>query len=224
MANVRVFDVDLSDVTGRILSPLAAAQGLSGRARGRISEKVRDELRIVLREMLVRAYLDGSAPNRTGRSRSIMLRGIRTFGGRGTQVRGHIIGPDFIRAHNEGATITPKRAKALAIPLPPAQRPDGTPKLPGPRSWSNIVKTFIFKSKKTGQAYIAYKNMGGSLVLLYMLVDKVVLKKHSGFLDRQWDISKPSIMEVLGQAMLVEFARVDLLRLARVTTGGRGRR
>lgn len=224
MANVRVFEADLGVVSASIYAPLLAAKGISGRANGRIARAVRIELQKVLREMLVRSYIDGSAPSRTGRSRNIMLNGVRAFGSSVGTLRGHIIGPDYIRAHNEGALITPKSARALTIPLPAAQRPDGSPKLPGPRSWSNIARTFIYKSKNTGQAYIAYKNQAGGLTLLYLLVDSAQLSKYSGYLDKQWDISKPNIMAAFGRAMLFEMSRVDLLSMARVTYRGRGRR
>jgi hypothetical protein len=101
-----------------------------------------------------------------------------------------------------------------------AKRPDGTPKLPGPRSWRNIQKTFIFRSKKTQQAYIAYKRPGGGLTVLYVLVDEFTLTKHTGKLIRAWDLEKPSLVEALGRAMLFEMGTVDLLGLARVTYRG----
>lgn len=223
MANVRVFEAELGFVAAGIYAPLFAAQGISGRANARIARTVRLELQKVLKEMLVRAYADGSAPVRTGRSRSIMFAGTRAFGSSVATLRGHIIGPEYIRAQNEGATITPKRTRALTIPLPAATRGDGSPKLPGPRSWSNVLPTFIYKSQNTGQAYIAYKNASGSLTLLYLLVDQVTLSKHKGFIDRQWNLSKPDIMAAFGRAMLFEMSQVDLLSLARVTFAGRGR-
>jgi hypothetical protein len=218
MANVKVFEADLGKVVSSINGPLSRAQGLSGRAIGRINTRVRTELRNVLHQMLIRAYADGSAPSRSGKSKRIMLNGIRTFGSRSSGIRGHIIGPDYIAAHNEGATITPKKAKALAIPIGAALRPDGTPKLNGPRSWQNIVKTFIFKSRKTGQGYIAYRNGAGGVTLLYVLVDQAVLRQHSGFLDRAWNLNKFSVMQEFGEAVQFEFAQVNLRDLARVTS------
>lgn len=222
--NVHVFDVDLSDVAATIYRPLLRATGISGRAETRISRQVREALKDALRDMLSRAYADGSAPVRTGRSRGIMFRGVRAFGSNFNSLRGYIIGPDYIAAHNEGGTITPSGASALTIPLPAAQRSDGSPKLPGPRSWSNVLKTFIYKSKKTGNAYIAYKNKSGELTLLYLLVDEVQLRKYKGFLDRAWDFQKPDVIETFGRAMLFEMSQVNLLSLARVSSGGRGRR
>jgi hypothetical protein len=156
-----------------------------------------------------------------------MLRGVRAFGSRIGNVRGYILGPSYIKAHEEGATITPQNARALAIPLPAAQRPDGSPKLPGPRSWQNIQKTFIYKSKRTGNGYIAYKN-GDSLVLLYVLVDQVTLSRYKGFLSSSFDLRKPDVIEAFGQAMLFEMSLVDLGSIAglsrKYSRGGTGRR
>jgi len=227
--NVRVFEADLSDTVTAAYRPLLVAKGLSGRGELRIVRRVRAAVKQALLDTLVRAYRDGSAPYRTGRSRRIMFSGIRVFGTTFASLRGHIIGPDYIRAHNEGAVIEPKRAKALAIPLPPAMRADGTPKLPGPRSWRNVQRTFIYKSRKTGQGYIAYKAQSGKLTLLYALVESAQLSKYEGFLDNSWNFEKFQIIETLGAAILFEMGRVDLLDLARVTyrgrrSGGRRRR
>lgn len=219
--NVRVFEADLSGVVPGIYAPLLGARGVSGRAQGRIARTVREAIRKALLDTVIDAYRDGSAPYRTGNARNVMRYGVRAFGQTFTGLRGHIIGPDYIAAHENGATILPKKAKALAIPLPAAQRPDGSPKLPGPRSWRNIRRTFIYKSRKTGKAYIAFKGASGRLTLLYVLVDSVTLSKYSGFLARSWERQIPDIVEALGNALFFEMSQVDLLSLARVTYKGR---
>lgn len=221
MANVRVFNADLTGIVPNIYGPLLRAAGVSGRAETRVSRIIREALRQALTDTVRRAFLDG-APVRTGRARRVMLNGVRAFGTNFGGLRGHIIGPNYMKAHEDGATIRPTRARALAIPLPAAQRADGSPKLPGPRSWRNILKTFLYKSKKTGNMYIAYKNNSGSLTLLYVLVDSATLSKHSGFLARAWETQKPDIVEAMGRAMLFEFGQVDLLGLTGVTYRGRG--
>lgn len=160
-------------------------------------------------------------PYRTGRGYRQMLGGVRVFGTSFNNLRGYIVGPSYMRAHEEGATIVPVRAKALTIPLPPALKADGTPKLPGPRSWQNVLDTFIYRSKKTGRAYIAYRNRTGGLTLLYVLVSEVQLRTHKGWLSRAFNKQKPALMEAVGQAMLFEMSSVDLLDLARVTYRGR---
>lgn len=226
MANVRVIEAELGGLTSRTYGPMRRAKGISGRAERRIAVATREALRTALQNLITRVYLDGSAPrSRSGKARRIMSGGVRAFGTRLEGIRGHIIGPDYIRAQEEGARITPKSARALAIPLPPAQRPDGTPKLPGPRSWQNIRKTFLWKSKRTNQMYIVYQAPDGeSLVFLYALVDEVELGKYKDFLRNGWLKERDIVFEAFGQAMLFEMSRVNLGRLARVTTGGRRRR
>lgn len=219
----RVFEVDLGDVANGIYAPLLRAQGLSGRATTRVTRVTRDAIRQALTDTIIRAYRDGSAPFRTGRTRLRLLSGVRAQGSTLINLKGWIVGPTYVEAHEEGSTITPKRARALAIPLPPALRADGTPKLPGPNSWRNIVGTFIYKSRRTGQAYIAYKTAAGDLTLLYVLVDSATLSKYKGFLSRSWELEKNSIMVAIGNAMLFEMGQVDMLSLARVTFAGRGR-
>ena len=224
MADKRVFGVDLGDVVTGIYAPLLKAQGISGRGNIRVARVVRNAVRQALTDTIIRAYRDGAAPIRTGRTRLKLLGGVRAVGSNLLTLRGWIVGPSYVEAHETGATITPKRARALTIPLEPALRPDGTPKLPSANSWRNIVGTFIYKSKKTGQAYIAYKNSSGNLTLLYVLVDSATLSKYKGFISRAWELEKPAIMAALGRAMIFEMSTVDLLSLSRVTYRGRGRR
>lgn len=224
MADKRVFEVDLGDVVTGIYSPLLRAQGISGRGTVRVARVTRNAIRQALTDTIIRAYRDGAAPHRTGRTRLKLLGGVRAQGSTLISLKGWIVGPSYVEAHEEGATITPKRAKALAIPLAPALRADGSPKLPGPNSWRNVLGTFIYKSRTTGQAYIAYKNSSGNLTLLYVLVDSATLSKYKGFLSRSWDREKNSIMIAIGNAMLFEMSQVDLLSLARVTYRGRSTR
>jgi hypothetical protein len=216
--NVKVFEVNVGGVVGGIFAGIARTASI--RNQSVMAAQMREALRQTLIEVVQGAYRDGSAPVRTGKSRNIMLRGVRVYGSSFANLRGHIIGPDYIRTQEDGAVIRPVNAKALTIPLAAALRPDGTPKLPGPRSWQNILPTFIFKSKKTDNSYIAYKNPGGGLTLLYVLVDEVTITKR-GFLAKNWNQRKPLLMERIGIIMLEEFAKIDLMQLARIKVRGR---
>jgi hypothetical protein len=203
---VRLLEIDAS-ILGRSITAATKA-GLSGRAEDRIAKKTREEMRDVYLRTINDAFMDGGV--RSGNARNIMRAGVRVFGSRNiTNLRGYVLGPSYIAKQNEGGVITPKNSKKLAIPLDAALRPDGTPKLPGPRSWSNIRNTFIYKSKKNGRAYIAYNNgPGGRLVLLYALVDRVELSKNKGFLDRPFSIYAPQIADAFADAFLLELSRV----------------
>jgi hypothetical protein len=69
-----------------------------------------------------------------------------------------------------GATIRPKRAKYLTVPLPAALNPDGTPKKRGARDWDN---TFVIRSKN-GSLLIVQK-VGDQIVPLYVLRTEVTI-------------------------------------------------
>lgn len=215
----RVFEVDVSSEAGRAFRPLLGAKGVSGRAQTRVARRLRPALKKALTDMVEDVAALGF--RRSGTAIRIMRSGIRVFGTSFQALRGHIIGPTYVRAHEDGSVIKPKNAEALAIPLPAALRPDGTPKLPRPRMWQNTLNTFIYKSKRNGRGYIAYRGSSGRLVLLYALVEEVELSKHKGFLTRAWERRQGDLLEAFGRIMLDEFDEVNILGLARIRTKGR---
>ena len=222
MRNVKVFTAPIGLATARIFGPLLRAK-MSRRAETRMARRMRAALRRALTDTIRFAYIDGSGPFRTGRSKRKLLNGVRSFGTTFNGLRGHVMGPVSIAAHENGSTIKPKNAKALAIPLPDALRADGTPKLPGPNSW-RITGSFIYKSRKTGRAYIARKNVDGKLVLLYALVDEVKLSKYKGFISKSWSKRAPEMLQEFGNIMMQEISSVNLLGLSRLSVGGGRRR
>jgi hypothetical protein len=154
--------------------------------------------------MLIDIFSDGAV--RSGNARNIMRAGIRVFGsGNIASIRGYVIGPTYMQMLDRGATIYPKNAKKLAIPLYAAIKPDGTPKLPGPRSWKNVVDTFIYKAK-SGRSYIAYENGAGRLVFLYVLLDEVEIEESIGLLRRPLQRQLPLIAAEFGAAFVLELA------------------
>lgn len=221
----RVLDLNDGDIIAGIYRPLLAAKGVSGRAQQRITRHLRLALWKILVQTVHDARNDGSMPYRTGRGYRQMLRGVRVYGTRFHNIRAHIIGPDYMVTQEKGATIRPVRAKALTVPLEAALKADGSPKLPGPRSWQNIQNTFIYRSKETGRGYIAYKSQGRGLVLLYALVDEVELRSYTGFMANSWKRNAPKLMAAIGDALMTEMSAVDLMGLMRVThQGKRGRK
>lgn len=136
-------------------------------------------LREFLKEVAHDAYRDSGLRTRTGTMKRSLDQGLRVFGGsRVNDIRAHFVVPEYVAAHEDGAIITPKRAKVLCVPLPAALRADGTPKRRYPALWKPLG-TFSYRSKKTGKAYLAYKD-GGKLVILYAFVDVVHLKARLG--------------------------------------------
>jgi len=221
MRNVRVFEVD---VGGAILSVFGSLrrQAVTRRSETAMARRFREKLRDMLTQIVLDAQADGSFPIRTGRAFNITRTGARAFGQTFNSMRGHIIGPDYLLKQEEGGTIRPRSARALTIPLAAALRPDGTPKLPGPRSWQNVRDTFIYTSRRTKRSYIAYEGQGGRLVLLYVLVDSVTFEAKE-FLANAWDKRRSQLMAEFGEIMLAELSQIDLLALARVTHSGKGR-
>lgn len=215
MSNVRVWSIDPGSVAEEIYRPLLSAKGVSGRAQQRISRQLRMGIQIALQDMVTDIEAQGFGGS--GQAVAAMRKGIRVFGTSFGSLRGHILGPGYILAHERGTKITPKNGDWLAIPLPAALRPDGTPKLPRPIMWKNVVDSFTWKSKKTGRVYIVYRK-GRGLVLLYALVEEVQLTKWKGFLSRAWARQEPELAQYYMRAMLHEFDQVDLLNMARVKT------
>lgn len=167
---------------------------------------------------------------RSGNAYNIMrYQGIRVEGTVFRNLRVRIIGPEYIKVLEEGGTMRPRNSDYLAIPLPPqfggeGARPDGTPKLPGPRSWKNVVNTFTLKAK-SGKLYIAYRR-GGQVRLLYALV-KMVRITGKRRIARAYAIRRPQMEALLNREIQTAFFQyVDnpkrhLLTVARITTRGR---
>lgn len=216
LGRVKVFTVDVSAATERAFGRLRKAKGFSGRAQQRMAQAMREAI-----ERRLENVIEDSFPVRTGRSKRSS--NARAFGTSFSGLRGQIIGPANIKALNDGAEINPQEGEYLAVPFGEALRPDGTPKLPGPLSWKNIKKTFIYKSKKTGELYVAYKRGDGddaTVVCLYVLLEMATVLPRR-FMDKAWRSQGPALGREFGNIMVSEISRVDLLTLSRVTYKGR---
>lgn len=85
--------------------------------------------------------------------------------------------PGIAAVHERGATIFPKKAKYLTVPLPAALDSRGVALKPRARDWMN---TFVLRSKK-GNLLIVQKQPGGGLKPLYVLKKSVTIPKRLGF-------------------------------------------
>lgn len=86
------------------------------------------------------------------------------------------IGAGFpIAVHEKGATIRPKRAQFLTIPLPAAMNSRGIPIKKKARDWQN---TFVAKSKKGN--LLIFQKRGREIVPLYLLKKQVKLRARLG--------------------------------------------
>jgi hypothetical protein len=218
MANVKVFEPNLGNTIARAVIPA----GLSKAAETRILRAVRVELKALLTDVAVSAFGAGGFGISSGKALKIMQRGVRVYGTTFVGLQGYILGPYYVRRMEEGGIITPKNAQYLAIPMPAALRPDGSSKLPGPRSWQNIKKTFVWKNKEN-KLFIVYKNPKTAqypFTFLYHLADEAIVKRNPA-LSRAWNNRKGRLIRTVGRAMHVEFSKDDLLSRARITHKGK---
>lgn len=210
--NARLIDTNLGSAAAGRYAGLGA-----NKITARIERQAAPLMREALREALAAAMLEtgGKAPSRSGSGLRAAQRGARAFGTRFSQLRGHILAPSYMVAHNEGATITPVKGEWLAVPLPAAQKADGSPKLPGPNSWK-MHGSFIWKSPKTGKLLIVRKEKGSdTLIFLYVLVPSVTLRSHVGWADRAWSQQIPALMAAW-DSIVASFLTVDMVEEAYV--------
>ncbi len=102
---------------------------------------------------------------------------VRITGDLDSEIRGRLRLSSIMGVHEFGATIRPKKAQFLTIPLPAALNDDGTPKLPKARDWPD---TFVARSRK-GNLIIFQKIRGSQeIVPLYVLKKEVVIPPRLG--------------------------------------------
>ncbi|MEY9560468.1 hypothetical protein [Sinorhizobium fredii] len=130
---------------------------------------------------------------RSGKLAGSILRSVDVGGNTFETIEG-TIGADFPGVvHEFGATIKPKTAKYLAIPLPAALDSKGVPLKKGPRDWAH---TFVSKSKAGN--LIIFQRRGTQVIPLYVLKSSVTIPPRLGmqktldaglpyFVDRSMD-------------------------------------
>lgn len=165
-----------------------------------LSRELRDFLENVAQALTERhsgAWPGGTTSDTLSRRSGKMLQTIvNSVGVRGkkfTTIEGVIGGSAIAAVHEFGATITPKKAKYLTIPLPAALNSDGTPKKKSAREWQH---TFVAKSKAGN--LIIFQRQGTKIVPLYVLKTSVTIPPRLGmqktltaglpyFVDRSMD-------------------------------------
>lgn len=205
--NGKLFEPHVSDDAQRLFGALTANR-LTRRVESPMVAKMRDGLRDTLSDAVVQAKRDRAFPIRTGSGYRATLPGARAFGTHLRDLRGYILAPAHIVAHERGTLITPNDAPQLAVPLPAALKPNGEPKLAGPNNW-RMFGSFVWVSKRTGRGYIARKGPEGELILLYVFVDQAQLRKHTGFMAATWPKVINRLYERWGAAFLDAIAKID---------------
>lgn len=114
---------------------------------------------------------DRTLSTRSGTALKSIMESIVVTGDTYDDLQGGIGGVFYLRTHEFGATIRPKKAKYLVIPLPEALDSRGVPIHDNPRDWD---RTFIATSKKGN--LIIFRRDGKSIVPLYVLKKSVTIK------------------------------------------------
>lgn len=189
----RLLDVTTGATASRALAGAAQSPTLR-RVQTVIARELREALRLALNQSMDNAYRDGLFPSKSGKGYQRVRGRAQAFGTTIWNLRGHITAPSYLVAHDRGANITPKRGRYLAVPIHEGVREDGSPKLRSPRSWK-MWKSFVYRSKRTGQLYIARKKNDGKVSVLYILVENVQLRKHKGWAQTAWQRQLPLLAQ-----------------------------
>lgn len=191
VANGRLIDVNLGPQATAAYGRLGK-HPITKRKQAAIVREMRAALKDALRNAMVEAEASGDAPKRTGRSIRIAQTGARAFGQNFANLRGHIIAPGRLVAHENATEILPQEGEYLAVPIYDGLRADGSPKLLNPNQWRQYG-SFTIKGKKTGRLYIVRKDPSNPkrLQFLYVLVESVQLSKHRGWASRSWKKELP---------------------------------
>lgn len=112
---------------------------------------------------------------RSGKLTQSIIDSVRITGSTLDSIQGYISADFPAQVHEFGATITPKKAKYLTVPLPAALNSNGTPKKRSAREWEN---TFVAKSKAGN--LIIFQKRGSSIEPLYVLKSSVRIPARLG--------------------------------------------
>lgn len=138
-------------------------------------------------------------PKKSGKSSSAIYASARVRGyARLDSITGYFLVPQTVMANEYGTKARkPRQARMMAIPILDGLFPDGTPKRLGPNSWRHL-NTFVYKSRRTGNVYIAYK-ANGQLKILYLLVDGTKGLKELRRFRGAFDLNLPALYHQIEQ-------------------------
>lgn len=126
---------------------------------------------------------------RTGGMIQSVVESVEVNGQTFDTIRGTIGGNLIARVQEFGATITPKNAKFLTIPLPAALDSSGVPIKKRARDWPN---TFVARSKAGN--LIIFQRRGAEIVPLYVLKTSVTIPPRLG-MQTTLDVGLPYFVD-----------------------------
>lgn len=112
---------------------------------------------------------------RSGGLVASITRSVRVEGSTFGDIRGYIGAAFPAHVHEYGATIKPKKAKFLTVPLPAALDSSGIPLRRSAREWQN---TFVAKTKRGN--LVIFQKRGTQIVPLYVLRTQVTIPPRLG--------------------------------------------
>lgn len=161
---------------------------------GRYLDRVKNELVAKHSQPYDGKKSGDSLKRRSGAGLKSIMESIKVQAGSEIERVSASIGGNFVmRVHEYGATITPKTAKYLTIPLPAALDSRGLPKKPRARDWNN---TFIAPTKS---GLIIFQKRASRIVPLYLLKKSVTIKPRLGMYDKLDDMSGYLLSRVIAE-------------------------
>lgn len=139
----------------------------------------------------------GTLARRSGTMAKAIAQSVKISGRTLNDIEGQISGP---AVHEFGATIRPKRAKFLTIPLPAALDSRGVPLKTKARDWPD---TFVRKSRQGN--LIIFQKRGRGIVPLYVLKREVKIPPRLG-LQATLDVAADVFIDRVFDKMLREIA------------------
>lgn len=218
MRRGKLIDLNVGPLASGVFGGIAR-NPITKKAESIMARSMRDAIRDAINRAIDNAYVDGTMPNRTGRGYAQTRGRAQAFGTSFASLRGHITAPLYLVAQDRGSTIEPVNARKLAIPVFEALRADGTPKLPSPNNW-RMLGSFVYKSKRTGQAYIARRKPDGRVSVLYILVDSAQLRKHKNWAQNAIDRQMPRLANDFANILFTYAITIDNVNAAYLKGGG----
>jgi hypothetical protein len=155
-------------------------------------------------------YPGGTTPQtlskRSGSLIETIIGSVTVSGSTFATIQGTIGGSMIAAVQEFGATITPKTAQFLTVPLPAALDSNGVPLKKSARDWQN---TFVAKTKKGN--LVIFRKDGAQIVPLYVLKTSVTIPARLGmqatltaglpyFVDRSMDNIVKAVLAQRGSA------------------------
>lgn len=138
---------------------------------------------------------------RSGALVASIEKSVRIEGSTYNDLKGYIGAAFPAQVHEYGATIRPKKAKFLTVPLPAALDSRGVPKKKSARDWKN---TFVAKTRK-GNLIIFQKN-GTQITPLYVLRTQVTIPPRLG-MQATLNLGLPYFVDKAADAIVRDMMR-----------------